>query len=293
MKPLHTFILQPPYTTNLAYVVAVLVGATVVLRFRQYRLWEVALLVGLAGLANLAFRSLQDWLLVMLALGVPHLARLPHYLAQRYRLRAPSSRWRGIGGKPTRLLLRLEHSCKGVLNAPLFRWQWYWPVAAVGALAVLSLIPPVGRRMPVQDAARWPTAALNWMADHDIQGHVFSPPDYGAYVTWRLRHRAQSSVDTRGFFFPGELLEDSHYLPQLYGDWQPRLERVLAQGTDYFLLETTGPRGQLWHTLEPHIREPLYLDSQSVLLSSAQVRLATAQVVHGVEQPQASALAGE
>src|SRR5262249_19513800 len=39
MQPLHRFILQPPYLTNLAYGVAAVVAVVVVLRFRRFRLW--------------------------------------------------------------------------------------------------------------------------------------------------------------------------------------------------------------------------------------------------------------
>src|SRR5262249_29989337 len=92
-----------------------------------------------------------------------------------------------------------------------------------------------------------------------------------------LGDRGRSYVDTRSFFFPGELIEDSHYLPQLLPGWRDRLDRVLGHGTDYFLLETTGARGQLWQSLQPHVGPPLYLDNQTVLLSAAQVRPAVAR----------------
>src|SRR5262249_10487476 len=74
MQPLYVFLFKPPYTTVLVYLVAALLLLILIRRFSQFRLWEVALLVGLAGLANLAVRSLQDWFLVMLALGVPQVA---------------------------------------------------------------------------------------------------------------------------------------------------------------------------------------------------------------------------
>jgi hypothetical protein len=278
MQPLHRFILQPPYTTNLAYVVAAVVGVTVVLRFRRFRLWEVALLLGLAGLANLAFRSLQDWLLVMLALGVPHLARLPRQLARHYRRLAPAVRWRGLPASVGRVVLRVDRSCRRMLLSPLLRWQWLWPAAGVAVLAVLSLLPPVSRGMPIQDAPDWPAGAVAWMKEHGVRGRFFGPPDYGSYVTWRLGDRARCYTDTRGFFFPPELLEDSHYLPQALPDWPERLRRVLDRGTDYFLLETTGPRGGLWRLLRPCAGQPLYLDERTVLLSRSQVEAAAGRL---------------
>ena len=54
------------------------------------------------------------------------------------------------------------------------------------------------------------------------------------------------------------------------------MDRILEQGTDYFLLETDGARGRLWHQLQPNIEKPIYLDDQAVLLSAEQVRQALA-----------------
>ena len=281
MQPLHRFILQPPYLTNLAYAVAVVVGVVVVVRFRQYRLWEVALLVGLAGLASLAFRSLQDWLLVMLALGVPALARLPRQIALAQRRRVPEVRRQQVLASLRRAVLRLDGSCKRVLHSPLLRWQWGWPAAAVGVLAVVSLLPPLSHGMPIQDAPEWPAGAVEWLAGHGVGGRFFGPPDYGSYVTWRLGDRARCYTDTRGFFFTPELLEDSHYLPQMLPGWEERLRRVLDRGTDYFLLETTGPRGELWRRLQPAVAEPLYRDERTVLLSRAQVEEAVRRLADG------------
>jgi hypothetical protein len=270
MQPLYTFILKPPYLTSLAYVVAFLVGLTVIFRFRKYRLWELALLAGLAGLANLAFRSLQDWMLVMLALGVPHMTVL---LAQaaRFGRRRFWVAW----------LLRADRTCKRALNGSQFRLQPAWPVAALLILAAASLIPPLSRRMPIQDAPEWPVAAVDEIERLGLQGRFFGPADYSSYVIWRLGDRARSYVDTRSFFFPPELFEDAHFIPQLAGDWRRRLERVLDQyQTDYFLLETTGPRGQLWQAIQGHV-EPIYCDAQAVVLSAAVVRRGVARIPVG------------
>ncbi len=277
MQPLYRFIGRWPFTTGLIYVVAALVAVTVVLRFRRYRLWEVALLAGLTLLANAALRSAQDWLLVMLALGVPHLAALLRETVTARRARVPlAPSWsQPVLGR----VLQFDWGCRRALRGPLTRWQWFWPTAAVGVLGLLSLVPPVARRMPIQDARHSPVAALDAIAARDLSGRFFGPPDFGTYVGWRLGERGKCYVDTRGFFFPPELLEDSHFLPQLYGDWRPRLERVLAHGTDYFLLETTGPRGRLWEAVRPHVGEPLYCDQEAVLLSAAQVRQGVAALV--------------
>jgi hypothetical protein len=276
MRPLPVLAVQPPFLLALAYVVAALVGLTVVLRFRQYRLWEVALLLGLAGLANVAVRSSQDWLLNMLALGVPHLAVLVREAVARRRSLPWPKRWPGNWARLERRLLRVERSCKHILSSPWMRPQPAWLVGAVAVLAILSL-PPWGRGMPVRNGAEWPVQALDWAEGQGLHGRFFGPPDYGSYVGWRLGDGGRCYVDTRGFFFPPELIEDSHYVPQMGPDWRRRLERVLGHGTDYFLLETTGGRGRLWQALSGYV-QPLYLDERTVLLRAEQVSEAVARI---------------
>jgi hypothetical protein len=268
MQPLYTFLGKPPYLTLIAYVVAILVGVTIVLRFRHYRLWELAFLLGLAALANMAYRSLQDWLLVMLALGVPQLVALLAQAARQDRRRA----W--VAG-----LLHADAASRRALGSPMFRLKLAWPLAFAALLTIASLIPPLSRRMPIQDGADWPVAAVDEIERLGLHGRFFGPADYGSYVTWRLPDRAKSYVDTRGFFFPPTLIEDTHFIPQLAADWQTRLGRVLDEyRTDYFLLETTGARGELWRALAPHVK-PLYCDDETVLISAAQVRHGVALIL--------------
>jgi hypothetical protein len=251
--------------------VAVLVLVTVALRFRHYRMWELALLAGLGFLANFAFRSAMDWLLVMLMLGVPHLKELLAGAARHDR--------RGLW---TSWLLRLDRWAKKTLGSPLFRWQPFWPALTCFVLLAISLVPPLGRRMPIQTAGDWPVAALDHVEMVGLSGNFFGPPDYGAYIGWRLGDRGKVYVDTRGFFFPPMLLEDSHFIPQLGPDWRRRLDRVLGEyRIDFFLLETEGPRGALWQTLRNHVGTPLYQDQQAVLLSAAQVRQGMAAMESG------------
>ncbi len=278
MQPFYTFLGRAPCTAWVVCLVVALVGLSVVLRFRAFRLWEIALLVGLGGLANLAVRSLQDWLLIMLALGVPQLAALLKAWAEkrhawRQHLAAPGRAGAGLPAL-ARLFLVSDRFCKRILGGPQLRLQPCWLGGVVALLAVLSLLPPVGRQMPIQNSSEWPVAALDWAQAHGVEGRFFAPPDYGSYLTWRLGSRARCYVDTRGFFFPHELIEDSHFVPQLGPGWRQRLDRVFALGTDYFLLETTGPRGELWRQLQKRIPDPLYCDRQSVLLSTEQVRQA-------------------
>ena len=132
--------------------------------------------------------------------------------------------------------------------------------------------------MPIRDSSDWPVAALDWIESRGLHGRFFGPPDYGSYVCWRLGDRARSYVDTRGFFFPAQLLEDSQYLPQMTADWKLRLDRVLGYGTDYFLLENWGVRGAFWQALQPHVDKPLYEDQRTILLSADQVRQAVARM---------------
>jgi hypothetical protein len=127
--------------------------------------------------------------------------------------------------------------------------------------------------MPIQNADDWPVAAVGHIEKFGLRGKFFSPPDYGAYLIWKMPGKARTYTDTRGFFFPPLLIEDSHYVPQLGPDWRARLDRVLDHyGTDYFLLETNGPRGSLWKNLQPHVGDPIFLDDISVVLSARQVR---------------------
>jgi hypothetical protein len=294
MQPLYTFVGRPPYTFALAYMVAALVGVSLVFRFRQYRLWEVALLVALAGLANVAIRGLQDWLFVMFALGGPHVAALLRRFHKTRRAWVPHLSkfprpmpW--LVGGAAQALFRIELSRIRLLKSKIFSFQYAWPIAVLGALTAISLIPPLAWRMPVQNSAEWPVAAVDWIEAQGLEGRFFGMPDFGSYLTWRLGDRVKCYVDTRGFFYPPELIEDSCYVPQLGPEWRSRLDRIVGLGTDYFLLETEGPRGELWQTLQPHIDQALYVDQKVALVSTSQVRQALCKLDHGVPQALASA----
>jgi hypothetical protein len=270
MQPLYATLAHPPYTSGLIFVVAALVGLSIILRFRHYRGWEIMLLAGLGLLANTAVRATQDWLLVMLAIGMPHLVALLRQAALADRQRP----W-------VRLALRFDAACKRAWNSPLLRFQWSWLAATASVLVAISLIPAVSKRMPLQDAPEWPTGAAAYLQQQQIKGHFFAPPDYGAYLTWRLGDDARCYADTRGFFIWPVLIEDSHYVPQLGPDWRSRLDRVVNKySTDYFVLETTGPRGELWRRLQPLVgNDVMYLDRQTVVLRADVVWRNVGQVV--------------
>jgi len=77
-------------------------------------------------------------------------------------------------------------------------------------------------------------------------------------------------------------LEDSFYVPQMGDDWRRRLDRVMARGTDYLMLETTGPRGELWQAVRPHIEQPLYCDKQTAVVSTPQLKQALQEMDRAV-----------
>src|SRR5207253_1063265 len=139
----------------------------VVYRFRRYRLWELALLAGTALLGSIAYRSAQDFLLIWLTVGVPHLVALYREAGPR---RVPSWLW------------RLERSAKRTLSAPAFRFQPGWALALLALLGIVSLSNLVPRR----DGIDWPIAAVDFMEREDITGNVFTDPNRGAYLVWRL-----------------------------------------------------------------------------------------------------------
>ena len=268
MQPLVSLIDRPPYNFACIYLAAALTLWTIVFRFRQYRLWEIAYLAALALLGNFATRSAMDWYLNLVAFGVPHLLRSP-------------SRPEDSDGSGERSYkgwaFRIETDLKRMFARPLFRLQPRWLVGGLAILFVVSVIPPLSRDMPMQDADQWPIAAVAFMEREQVSGNIFGPSHNATYAIWKLKDKARSYADTRSFFFPPVLIEDTYYLPMLEGDWRPRLKRVLDDyATDYFLLEIDGPRGELWRAAAPRIPNPIHLDDRNVLLSAKQVRHAFA-----------------
>jgi hypothetical protein len=258
MRPLSAFLFEPPYTICLVYIVAALTLWTIIRRFRQYRLWEIALLAALACLGTRAFRGVLDWLPVMLTLAVPHLERMLATASRKHR--EPLMQW----------VLHCDNSVKRLLRSPLFRWNWAWPVGALAVLTLLSIIPPLSREMPMRNNSAWPVGAADWIDAHGVEGRIFAAPDDGAYLMWR-QPSVRCYVDTRYLFFPPELIEDCQYLPQLAPGWPERLRRVESYGTDYYLLKTSGPHGILWEAIRAHVSDPLYCDNSVVLLRAKQV----------------------
>lgn len=279
MQPLASFWSTVPLTVGLTYVVAALTLLTVCLRGRHYRGWELALLAMLTLLGNLAARGLQDWLLVMLALGTPQLLALLPSAAQQPRLAGFGRWWTG----------RIEP----VFRGPLLRQQPCWLAVGSGTVIAAALL-----LSPAEPTAatlcEMPSGVADYIEQHHLRGRFFASPSFGAYLGWRLGEEAQVYVDTRGFFFPPILLEDSCHVPQMLPGWERRLPRILQQyDTDYVLLETTGVRGQLWQHLRQQV-QPLCQDETAVLLTAAQLEQAVQhwtaeQVASCSEKPAASA----
>ena len=278
MQPAYSQLTNPSHLALwLIFLITAAVAVTVILQFRSYRLWELALLLGVTGLANVAVRGLQDWTYIVLVVGVPHLSRL---------LREASPR-RAVSRAIVGAINRVDRSLKGIVASRAFRPNMTWPAAAFAVLVIVSCIPSLSKGMPIQHAKNWPVAALDWCQEHNIHGNFFACPDYGSFIEWKLGEKGKAYTDTRGFSFTGEQLEDSLLTPQLCDGWKERVDRILGKGTDYFLLETTGPRGRLWTQLQTSIDSPLYLDHQAVLLSATQVRAALR--VHGSDSNSSAA----
>src|SRR5262249_13872928 len=182
------------------------------------------------------YRSAQDFLLIWLAVGVPHLVALYREAGPR---RVPRSLW------------RLERSTKRTLSAPAFRFQPGWVAGLLLLLGVVSLSNVV----PRPHGVGWPVAAVGFMERERLKGNCFAHPHMGAYLVWRLGpERVRCHADTRGFFFPPEVLEDGVAILRMEGDWEERLRRVLNRGTDWFLLPVQGPDSVLWQALRQEVK---------------------------------------
>jgi hypothetical protein len=249
------------------FALAVVFAVILWLRRRELFAWEWALFAGVAGLFLIAIRSAGDFLMIGSLLAVPQIGQL--LLAG---VRSP--RWRNLA----RTLVKCDNEFKRILNSPLFKLQPIWPAIGFAAIALVSLWP-WRDRVPNKELPDWPREAADWIAAGGISGpgpwNVFSGYNEGSYLIWRFDGHVKVYSDTRGFYYPGDLLDDSYSLPRARGDWQAHLSRVLDRGAEFFLLPvrgTDGVRFQLWKMLEPHVPRPLYLDDRYVILSAEQIR---------------------
>jgi hypothetical protein len=272
IRPPWHYLGTPPFVFDFALLLAVVYAAVLVLRRREFRGWEWCLLLGVAGLAATAARGVVDWLLITTAFVLPQLGPA---------LRDLNLRRSRVG----RFVLRIDRVVKKIMHGPVLRPQAGWPLVFVAVMALVSLYP-IGPRLPGRENQRWPTEAVDWIAVNGLPSQgpwkVFSGSDEGTYLFWRLHDRVRVYSDTRGFYYPGDLLLDSYYLPGADAEWPQRLERALGYGSEYFLL----PIGvELWQLFEPHVPQPLYRDDKYVLLSRDQVTRAAAKVGYAPKPP--------
>ena len=237
---------------------------TVVRRFRQYRLWEIALLSG-PGMAGQSGLSRRAGLAARHAdAGRPHLARMA---------RVGGARRRRTADPPGVAVRRLRETSAAHAGVPLAMGLAGRGAGGAGGRLGHPTPEPgdagagqpglAGRRRRLDRRARRRRPRLRPAGRRGLP-HVAAT-------------RRPGYVDTRYLFFPPELIEDCQYLPQLAPDWPERLRRVRSYGTDYFLLKTNGPPGTLWRTIQPHVHDPLYLDESVVLLRPDQVAAGLAE----------------
>jgi hypothetical protein len=239
MQPMHEAVWNHPWPLVAIYVLAALLIVALLRAGRAVRGWQWGLALGVTLLAHVAVRAVPDFLLVLLLLAVPH--------------------WKGRAAP---------------LETDAFALQRSWLAGILSALTVVSLIPPLARRMPLQDASHWPVRAADFAERTELRGNVFASPLFGTYLAWRRPDDVKVYADTRGFFFPPAVLEDSYEIPMCFGAWRTRLERILSEGrTDYFLLETTGPFGAFHRRLAATV-VPIHHDDLAALYTAAQVRRA-------------------
>ena len=260
IRPPWDFLGKPPYVIDFVALIAIFFAIVLILRRRELRGWEWCLVIGLGGLAMTATRATGDWLLVTASLAVPQFGPLLRKLSPMRTNLIP------------RLTLKADRVLKKIFQGPFLQPQAGWPVAIVAGLAVLSILP-MKITLPNREAAHWPTAAVAWIESGGLPSagpwNIFSGSDEGTYLLWRLPEKALVYSDTRGFYYPGELLMDSYYLPGADAEWQARLQRVLSHGTQYFLVRSDS---SFWKLLQPHSSAPLYRDNQFVVLTAESVR---------------------
>lgn len=244
MQPLASFVFDLPITVILSYLVMALVLLTLVWRTSQYRGWEILTLVALGCLANFSIRSLADWYYTMLLLGTA----------------------------PLLSLLRIDHKLQK--SNPLLKLQPRWLLASVAfVIAITILVAPY--QPLIAETCACPESAVEFIESRQIEGTFFCSTTNGSYLGWRLKGRVQVYVDTRGFFFPPRLLEDSHQIPRMENQWLERLEEILSdRPPDFFLLENSGANGELWRNMPHDQMVVLFEDSQVGLIETEQMQKA-------------------
>ena len=274
IRPIWHFLTQPPFVVPWALAIGVLFAVALFIRRRDLFAWEWALLAGVTGLFITAIRGTADWFVITAALAVPLTGRALLTLVRSHHARGFARR-----------LVRLDRAVKRIVNLPMLRPEPVWCLGGLVVIIVASLMP-WGERLPNRESPDWPREAADWIEAGGLPGDgpwkVFCGYNEGAYFIWRFDGRVKVYSDTRGFFYPGEVLSDSYALPRAIGDWPAQLDRVVANGTEFFLLPVEDPTGEpfgFWKLLQPHVAKPLYIDKKFAIVSTAQVKAAVAKTL--------------
>lgn len=261
IRPPWSYLGQPPFIIESAFLLGLFYAVVLWKRRQELRLWEWGLLLGVAALAATATRGMIDWLVITSAYAVPQVG--PMFTAWAKRRTALARR-----------ILPWERLAKRICAGPLLKPQTGWLGVGLVLMTVFAL-SPWSSPAPNAENRRWPREAADWIAAGNLPTpppwNIFSGSDEGSYLLWRFPEKARVYTDTRGFYYPGDLLLDSYHLPGADGEWPRRLERVLDHGTQYFLLRIDSP---WWDILQKHGASPLYLDAQHVILTTEQVQSA-------------------
>ncbi len=108
-----------------------------------------------------------------------------------------------------------------------------WPIAAIlliGWIAAHGGSVGATQLMGAHfDAKRFPVAAVDYLAAHDLQGPVVSSDSWGGYLIYRLYPRMRMVVDDRHDFYGDEFLKSYLKMVQVEPGWQDFLTQHEAR----------------------------------------------------------------
>jgi hypothetical protein len=269
MRPAHSILGESPPLWSI-FLVASISCLTVFYQLKFVRPWKILYLISLTILGFSAVRYLTDWALGTVAIAGPLVAQSILQVA-RSGFRTQKIQWTNSIGP---CLVKLDRLAANVLGRNRNNIQWKWLVASVFfAFCISHVRGPIALNSSLA-ARSCSNRAIQWMKSAKTQGNIFCSAENGNNLIWHLRDRVRVYADTRGFFYPGEILLDTFEVPRLGSSWEQRLERVFSFGTDYLLLETTGPQGELWKLVQAWNANPVYRDASTVLIEASEVRQA-------------------
>ncbi|MFQ5342278.1 MAG: hypothetical protein ACE5F6_12100 [Anaerolineae bacterium] len=144
-----------------------------------------------------------------------------------------------------------------------------WAILAWLALFTIALSPwvrpslAVDRLNPQLVESSTPVGAMNYIADHALEGNIFHVQGYGDYLIWRLWPQQRSFIDGRVHLYDESFVQD--YMLTFYDDdWESRIARYDIR---YLLLPKDDSRAE---TMIKDARSSenwtlLYEDEHSVL----------------------------